>query len=231
MRGNAPDGADTKPSNPKSSVGAKKLDLGLVPETALVSLAMAFLEGALKYGRYNWRIAGVSASTYYAAFNRHTKKWWNGQDADPKTRVMHLDNAMACLAIIRDAEVYGMLTDDRPPCPDPDAMARLIDDAEGTIAHLKAEFAEHNPHQFTIADTPRHPAQIVLDEPEAGPDINGSHPSDPVPTIALESLVRRPPAVTGYVRPNGAWSGDDPLHSDIPGGLPVSLPVDFDPAD
>lgn len=228
MRGNAPDTDTTKPSNPKSSVGAKKLDLGLVPETALVSLAMAFLEGALKYGRYNWRIAGVSASTYYAAQNRHMKKWWNGQDADPKTRVNHLDNAMACIAIIRDAEVYGMLTDDRPPCPDPDAMARLIDDAEGIIAHLKAEFAGHSPHQFTIADTPR---PVLVEEPDGhihaacGTDINGDTPTDPIPVLGL-------PRARGYKRPDGSWSGgDDPLHVDIPHGLPVSLPVDFDPGD
>ena len=141
-----------KASNPKDLVGSRKLDMGNVPDTAIVGLAHAFLEGALKYGRYNWRIAGVSASTYHAAMKRHQAKWWNGQNCDPKTRVHHLKNLMACCAIILDAEMYGMLTDDRPPCPDPDAMARLIDDTD-VIEHLKIELAEFTPHQYTIDDT------------------------------------------------------------------------------
>jgi hypothetical protein len=46
----------------------------------------------------------------------------------PGDAVHHLANLMACAAIMLDAELYGMLNDDRPPCPDPDAMARLIDE-------------------------------------------------------------------------------------------------------
>lgn len=148
------DGTDTKPSNPKDAIGSAKLDLGLVPDTMIISAACAFLEGALKYGRFNWRIAGVRASIYHAAARRHEAKWWNGQNLDKKTRVHHLDNAMACLAILRDAELYGKLEDDRPPCPDPDATADLIDKAEALVAHLKGLFKDHTPKQFTIADTP-----------------------------------------------------------------------------
>jgi len=143
---------DSKPSNPKDSIGSKKLDMGLVPYTLMVSAALAFLEGALKYGRFNWRIAGVRASIYHGALLRHVAKWWNGQNYDRKTRVHHLDNAIACLTIIRDAELYGKLTDDRPPCPDPDAMAALIDSTEVSVAHLQGMFAGHNPHQYTIDD-------------------------------------------------------------------------------
>ena len=141
-----------KPSNPKDAIGSKKLDMGLVPYTLMISAALAFLEGALKYGRFNWRIAGVRASIYHAALLRHVAKWWNGQNYDKATKVHHLDNAIACLTIIRDAELYGKLTDDRPPCPDPDAMAALIDSTGDSIAHLTTMFADHNPHQYTIAD-------------------------------------------------------------------------------
>lgn len=144
---------DTKLSNPKELVGAAKIDLGLVPDTAMVALAQAFLEGATKYGRYNWRLAGVSAATYHAALKRHVAKWWNGQDRDPETGVHHLANAMACIAIMFDAEVYSKLTDNRPPCPDPDAVARMIDESAALGKHLKELFKNHNPHQPTIADT------------------------------------------------------------------------------
>ena len=144
---------DTKATNPKDAIAGKKLDLGLVPDSAVVALAEAFTEGAIKYGRFNWRIAGVRASVYNAALRRHVKKWWNGQDKDATTRVHHLKNALACIAILIDAELYGKLNDDRPPAPDRDAMARMIDEAEATVAHLKELFKDHNPKQYTIADT------------------------------------------------------------------------------
>lgn len=150
---NGADEGETKPSNPKDIIGSRKLDVGLVPDTLVVCAANGFLEGALKYGRFNWRICGAAASTYHAAVNRHIKKWWNGQDADPKTMVHHLDNAICGLGIIRDAMLYGMLTDDRPPCPDPDAIARAIDEGEQMVARLKELFRDHAPRQYTIADT------------------------------------------------------------------------------
>lgn len=145
----------SKPTNPKDIIGSTKIDLGNVPDSMMVHAAAAFLEGALKYGRFNWRIAGVRASIYHAALIRHVAKWWAGQDRDPVTRVRHLANALACIAIILDAEIYGKLNDDRPPSPDPDAMARLIDGQSVDVAFLKALFKTYNPKQYTIDDTRR----------------------------------------------------------------------------
>lgn len=125
---------ETKASNPKEAIGSTKLDFSVVPSSAPAYLATAFTEGALKYGSYNWRVAGVRASTYKAACDRHVAKWWNGEDTDPVTKVKHLANAMACLAIILDAELVKLLNDDRPPKAD---MAGLIEDLGGTVAHLK----------------------------------------------------------------------------------------------
>lgn len=143
----------SKLTNPKDIIGSAKLDMGLVPSTLMVCVAKGFLEGALKYGRYNWRIAGVRASIYHAALLRHVAKWWNGQERDVKTRVHHLDSAIACLGIIRDAELFGQLTDDRPPVPDPDLMAAFIDGSEAEVAHLKELFKNYKPYQYTINDT------------------------------------------------------------------------------
>lgn len=125
------------PSNPKSIAGSEKIDIGLVPDTLALCAATAFLEGALKYGPYNWRTTGVRASVYHAAMLRHLAKWWGGQNRDKKTRVHHLDSVIACLGIIRDAELYGKLVDDRPPSPDPHAMASAIDDLGELVTHLK----------------------------------------------------------------------------------------------
>ncbi len=140
----------TKPTNPKDIVAQKKLDLGLAPDTIDAEVALAYLEGALKYGRYNWRIAGVSASVYNAALRRHLKRWWNGENRDKATRVKHLASLIACAGIVLDAELCGKLTDDRPPAVDMDALLNV----EEHVEHLQKLFAGHTPKQYTIADKP-----------------------------------------------------------------------------
>jgi hypothetical protein len=143
----------SKLSNPKDSFGSRKIDAGDVPDTLVWAAANGFAEGARKYGRYNWRIAGVRASIYHAALRRHLSKWWNGQDYDPDTGIHHLDNALSCLGILRDAELYSKLLDDRPPCPEMDRMSVHINNGEDTVARLNEMFKGHRPHQYTIHDS------------------------------------------------------------------------------
>lgn len=138
--------AGGKASNPKQMVGDTKAPLHLVPDSLTLLSSQAFAEGALKYGAFNWRAAGVQASTYKAAAERHIKKWFNGENRDPDSQVHHLANAIACLAIIADAEVSGMLNDDRPPKQD---MGKLIAETEATLAHLRAAHAARNPKHWT----------------------------------------------------------------------------------
>jgi hypothetical protein len=136
----------TKPSNPKEAFGELKMVDGLVPETAIVEENLAFLEGALKYGQYNWRVAGVKASTYRRAIGRHLKKWWNGQDRDPATLVLELASVRACCGIMIDAIACGKFTDDRPPRAD---MEKVLADAAKVAAHLKELFKDHAPPYYT----------------------------------------------------------------------------------
>ena len=142
--------SDSKPTNPKDIIGSGKLPLGLAPDTIEAEVALAYLEGALKYGRCNWRIAGVRASVYNDAARRHIKKWWNGENHDPKTRVKHLASAIACLGILLDAELCQTLTDDRPPSA---PIGKLIDESDEIVAHLKEMFKDHDPRHYTIADS------------------------------------------------------------------------------
>lgn len=141
---------DTKLTNPKDLIGSDKLPLHLVPDTISVFAAPAFLEGALKYGQFNWRIAGVRSSIYISALERHTKKYKNGEDTDPKTRVHHLASVIACAGIMLDAELLGKLNDDRPPRA---PMSVLIDGLEETVIHLKRMFRGHEPYHYTIEDS------------------------------------------------------------------------------
>jgi hypothetical protein len=144
----------TKASNPKEAFGDVKMPLDLLPDTAVVQFNLAFLEGALKYGQYNWRIAGVKVSTYVRAARRHLSKFWNGQDADPVTLVHELASVGACVAIMLDAIACGKLTDDRPPRAD---MERALAEAAKVAAHLKQLFKDHSPPQYTEAE---HGAQL-----------------------------------------------------------------------
>ena len=47
-----------KPSNPKDMIGSNKLPLHLWPNTATAMGSLGFLNGALKYGRANFREIG-----------------------------------------------------------------------------------------------------------------------------------------------------------------------------
>jgi len=102
-------------NNPKTTVGAQKLDLSLVPESAIIGLADAMQNGAAKYGPFNWREYTISSMVYIAALKRHVAAWVDGEDYAEDSGVHHLDHAMACLALLRDAESIGKLNDNRPP--------------------------------------------------------------------------------------------------------------------
>lgn len=139
-----------KESNPKDAIGSAKLPMHLVPGSAKAFLTLGFLEGALKYGKYNWRVAGVRVSTYLDAMERHMEKYKNGEDCDPVTKVPHLASIMACCSIILDAGVVNKLTDDRPPRA---PVSELIDSMVSDVAYLKSLYEGENPHQCTIEDS------------------------------------------------------------------------------
>jgi hypothetical protein len=139
-----------KETNPKDVIGSTKVPFDLVPESAIAEMATSFLEGALKYGRFNWRVMGVRASIYYSAMRRHMAKWYNGEDEDAVTTVHHLASVMACCAIIIDSKLCGKLTDDRPPRV---GVSGRIDELAEKVAHLKHVFEGCSPYQYTIADS------------------------------------------------------------------------------
>ncbi len=106
---------ETKDTNPKDSVGVRKVPFSTVPSEVIARLGLAMMEGALKYGRHNYRAVGVRASVYYDALMRHVTAWWEGENVDPESGENHLIKAMACLAVLFDSCHIGNWTDDRPP--------------------------------------------------------------------------------------------------------------------
>jgi len=137
MKGTArPVAGDTKPTNPKDAAATTRLDLSLFPASAGAYGALAMTEGDLKYGGFNYREAGVQSSVYVAACKRHLDKWFNGEECDPKTRVPHLANAIACVAVLIDSIEQGNLNDDRPP----KQSSELYDRFQEIVAHLQEIF-------------------------------------------------------------------------------------------
>lgn len=141
---------EIKDSNPKDRIGSTKLPLDLLSDIAKVEWCLAQLEGALKYGTWNWRVAGVRVSIYLAAIERHLAKYKNGEDRDPVTRVHHLGSVMAGAAILLDSHAVGKLTDDRPPMG---PAAQLIDAAQADVLHLQRLYEDEHPRNYTIEDT------------------------------------------------------------------------------
>lgn len=110
---------------------------------------IAMLNGALKYGRGNFRAIGVRSSIYVDAAQRHLTAWFEGEENDPDDGVPHLAAALACIAIIIDAKAAGKLNDDR-------AMAggyrALVDELTPHVKRLKLQHADRCPKHYTKAD-------------------------------------------------------------------------------
>lgn len=116
---------DPHPTDPKQAAGDAKIPFAALPVAVLAEDAVAHGEGALKYGRHNWRRGEVLASTYFAAALRHLFAWFEGEDIDPDSGLPHLVKARASLGVLRDAQIHGTATDDRPPASPAGLMADL----------------------------------------------------------------------------------------------------------
>lgn len=101
-------------TNPKTAVGRSKPDVSLVPPVAVIHMADAFMDGAVKYGPYNWREKTVSLRTYIAAAMRHLQQFLDGETVASDSQVHHLGHVEACCAIMLDAISVGNAIDDRP---------------------------------------------------------------------------------------------------------------------
>lgn len=140
---------DIKDTNPKDAIGCNKLPIHLWPETATNLGCLGLLDGMLKYGRANWRAAGVRASIYVDACRRHLTAWFEGEDTDPDSGLPHLAHALACLAILADAQVAGKLNDDRMFPANYRAQVTAL---TPHVQRLKALHKDKNPKHWTIKD-------------------------------------------------------------------------------
>lgn len=143
----------SKATNPKDAIGANKLPLHLWPETATALGCLGCADGMLKYGRSNFRAIGVRSSIYYDAARRHLNAWFEGEDIDEiehgGSGLPHLAHALACIAIIVDAQAAGKLNDDRQM---KGGYRKFVQELTPHVARLKKKHADKAPKHYTISD-------------------------------------------------------------------------------
>lgn len=144
--------ADEPVRNPKEAFGRTKLPLHLWPATASAHGCLALLDGLLRYGRLNWRGSEIKASTYVGAALRHVQEYLEGSDRDGRSGLHPLAHALACIAIILDAEAAGKLVDDRNY---PGGYPALVDKLAPDVARLFELHAD--------APEPKHWTRELLD--------------------------------------------------------------------
>lgn len=137
-----------KPTNPKDAIGIRKAPLSTVPLGVIVEVGTGMLEGSAKYGRHNYRCAGIRESVYFDATMRHLIAYWEGEDIDPDSGLSHLTKALCSLVVWRDAQVQGMATDDRPP-----RSAPFYPAMNAKAGEILDKHADKNPRHYTIEDT------------------------------------------------------------------------------
>lgn len=124
--------AGSKHSNPKEAFGVRKLIFSVIPFSVLWEVGIGMLEGALKYGRHNYEVMGIRASTYMdATVARHLMRWWSGEDIDKDSKLNHVTKAICSLVVLRAGMINGNWTDDRPPKVDMawvDQLEKLVGD-------------------------------------------------------------------------------------------------------
>ncbi len=160
-----------KATNPKEAVGTAKPPISTVSGPVTAELGVAMMEGGRKYGRHNYRVSGVRASTYYDACFRHMVKWWEGEDVDPDSGLSHVTKAIATLFVLRDAMIFNQLNDDRPP----KAPAGFFTDLEKACKAVIAKYPDCK-DAFTeigqkIGQVPD--SEIVLNELPITGDLQG----------------------------------------------------------
>lgn len=143
---------EVKDTNPKDAVGTSKVPFSTIPAAVLAETGLAMLEGALKYGRHNYRVAGVRASVYYDAALRHLASFWEGEDIDPDSGLPHLVKAIACCIVIRDSQIQENWVDDRPPKTPGDWVQELNTKAKALLEKYPDPLPAHTALDQTKAE-------------------------------------------------------------------------------
>ncbi len=138
---------DEMSHSPKHEFATNKLPLHLWPASATMMGCIGLLNGALKYGRSNFRVDGILASEYVDACRRHLDAWFEGEEKDPDDGVPHLSAVLATVAIIVEAIAAGTFIDDRQI---KGGYREIRDELTTHVARLKELHKDKNPKHYNI---------------------------------------------------------------------------------
>lgn len=134
--------AERKATNPKDAVANDHVKFTDLPLRVLAKVAPALSEGAWKYGRHNYRIAGVRATVYVNACLDHLFAWAEGEDIDPGSGFNHIDKAVAGLMVLRDSMLEGNWQDDRAPAVAPGWVEQAHADTKALYERMRTAHGE-----------------------------------------------------------------------------------------
>lgn len=171
------------PANPKDVIGSTKVSLSTVPAQVLIAVfgrtwfssiststilevALGMSEGAIKYGKHNYRSEGVRASIYYDAFMRHMLTWKDGELFDHDSGLAHTTKALCSTIVFRDAMLQENWIDDRPIASK--SLAYVRSDTRMTLDESAAYFYSlwfegvDSVHIGGVLDGDKHPLDLVI---------------------------------------------------------------------
>lgn len=92
-----------------------KPPFALLPPEALEEIVKVFGHGAKKYGPHNWRqdLHTTSYSRTYSSIHRHLNAFWQREDVDPESQLLHLAHAASQIMILITQSKFGQNMDDR----------------------------------------------------------------------------------------------------------------------
>ena len=124
-----------KSDNPKNLLALDRVKLAYIPPVATAHMAHALMDGARKYGPFNWREKSIALMEYISAAKRHLDDFQDGEEFASDSLCHHLGHAMACCAIMLDAIERKNAIDDRPPSGN---VVELFKQIEAKVIAVKA---------------------------------------------------------------------------------------------
>jgi hypothetical protein len=134
-------------TNPKKQFGVQSIPLSMWSSLGSAYGALAFYNGAGKYGKANYANTPVEASIYIDGAMRHLAAWVAGEEFDPKDGVPNLGGVLANVAIILEARAAGTLIDDR--CKQ-SGYLKEREALSSIVKHLNELHEGKNPKHYTM---------------------------------------------------------------------------------
>lgn len=102
------------PNNSAKKFDSNKVDISILPKSGVEGIALAFMYGEKKYGRYNYKAApGLLWTQLISAALRHLFAFLSGEDCDKESGLLHLHHVGANIMMLIEYYTKNIGTDNR----------------------------------------------------------------------------------------------------------------------